>query len=63
MKNLHWLKVLSLRGPVLHQNSLEIDFIVVSDIEGSDIYQLLLVPWKNIVPSRNYRWSKVSAYV
>ena len=32
-------------------------------IEGSDIYQLLLVPWKNIVPSRNYRWSKVSAYV
>ena len=32
-------------------------------VEGSDIYQLLLVPWKNIVPSRNYRRSKVSAYV
>ena len=43
------------RGPGgLHQNSLEIDFIVVSD-RGSDIYQQLLVPWKNIVPSRNYR--------
>ena len=26
-------------------------------IEGSDIYQLLLVPWKNIVPSRSYRRS------
>ena len=32
-------------------------------IEGSDIYQLVLVPWKNIVPSLNYRRSKVSAYV
>ena len=32
-------------------------------IEGSDIYQLLLIPWKNIVPSRNYRRSKVSACV
>ena len=32
-------------------------------IEGSDIYQLLLIPWKNIVPSRNDRRSKVSACV
>ena len=32
-------------------------------VEGSDIYQLLLVPWKNTVLSRNYRRSKVSAYV
>ena len=32
-------------------------------IEGSDIYQMLLIPWKNIVPSRNYCWPKVSAYV
>ena len=49
----------------LHQNTLEIDFIVVSDrgVEGSDIYQLLLIPWKKFVPSRNYRLSKVSAYV
>ena len=31
-------------------------------IEMSDIYQMLLVPWKNIVPSRNYCRSKVSAY-
>ena len=29
---------------------------------GEDIYQLLLVPLKNIVPSRSYRWSKISAY-
>ena len=49
-------------GGVLHQNSLEIDFIVVSD-GGGNMYQMLLVPWKNIVPSRNYCWSKVSAYV
>ena len=28
-------------------------------IEENDIYQILLVPWKNIVPSRSYRWSKV----
>ena len=35
----------SLRGP--YQNSLEIDYIVVSDGGGGgcDIYQLLLVPW------------------
>ena len=46
----------------LHQNSLEIDFIVVSD-GGGNMYQILLVPWKNIVPSRNYCRSKVSAYV
>ena len=32
-------------------------------IEGNDIFQMLFVPWKNIVPSRSYRWSKVSAYV
>ena len=32
-------------------------------IEGSDIFQMLLVPWKNIVPNRNYCRSKVSAYV
>ena len=31
-------------GGGLHQNSLEIDFIVVSDLEGSDVYQLVLVP-------------------
>ena len=30
-------------------------------IEGSDIYQLLLIPRKNIVPSQNYRRSKVTA--
>ena len=36
----------------LHQNSLEIDFIVVSD-GGGNMYQMLLVPWKNINPSRN----------
>ena len=35
---------------------------IISDIEGSDIYQLVLLPWKNIVPSQNYRRSKV-AYV
>ena len=56
---------MSLRGPGgggLHQNYLEIDFINVFD-RGRDIYQLPLVQWKKIVPSRNYRWSKVSAYV
>ena len=36
-------------GGGLHQNSLEIDFIVVSD-GGGNMYQMLLVPWKNIVP-------------
>ena len=32
-------------------------------IEGSDIYLLLLIPWKNINLSRSYCWSKVSAVV
>ena len=41
----------------LHQNSLEIEFRVVSD--RGVIYQLLLVPWTNIVPSRNYCLSVV----
>ena len=41
----------SWRGYLL-KNYLEIDFTVVSE-EGSDIYQLLLVPWKNIVHSQN----------
>ena len=53
-----------LRGPGgLHQNYnyLEIDFIVVSD-RGGNMYQMLLVRWKNIVPSRNFCRSKVSAY-
>ena len=49
----------------LRENYLEIDFIVVSAflIEGSDIYQLLLVPRINILPSWSYRQSKVSVYV
>ena len=38
---------------------LEIDFLVFL-IEGSDIYLLLLIPWKNIDSSRSYCWSKVS---
>ena len=29
-------------------------------IEEIDIYQMLLVRWKNTVPSRSYRWSKVN---
>ena len=58
---------ITLRGPGggggggLHQNSLEINFIVVAD-GGGNMYQMLLVPWKKIVPSRNYCRSKVSAY-
>ena len=36
-------------GGGLHENFLKIDLIVVS--EWSDVYQLLLVPWKNIFPS------------
>ena len=32
-------------------------------IEEININQVLLVPWINIVPSRSYRRSKVSAYV
>ena len=43
-------------GEGLHKNSLEIYFIVVSD-GGGNMYQMLLVPWKN------YCQSKVSAYV
>ena len=27
-----------------------------------DIFQMLLVPWKNIVPSRSFYWSKVSTF-
>ena len=41
-------------GGGLYEISLEIDFMIVSD-RGSAIYQLLLAPWKNIVPSRSYR--------
>ena len=32
-------------------------------IEEIDIYQMLLVLWKNIIPNQSYRWSKVSACV
>ena len=49
-------------GGGLHEKFSEIDFLIVSD-RGNDIFQMLLVPCKNIVPSRSYRWSKVSAYV
>ena len=49
-------------GGGIYENSLEIDATVVSDreTEASNIYQLVLVPWKNIIPSRNYRRSKVA---
>ena len=40
-------------------NYLEIDLITVADRK---VYHMILVPWKNIVPSRIYRRSKVSAY-
>ena len=52
----------ALRGPGgLHENFSEIDFLVFL-IEEIDIYQMFLVPKKNIGPSRIYRQSKVSAY-
>ena len=35
----------------LHQNSLEIDLIIVSDRGVVKVIPLLLVPWKNIVQS------------
>ena len=50
-------------GGALFEISLEIDFMSVSDREGSNTYLLLLVLWKNIVPSQSYRRSKVSAHV
>ena len=27
-------------------------------IEGTDIYQLRSIPWKNIVPCKSYFWSR-----
>ena len=56
--------LLNLRGPgeggfkILSKSTLELFLI-----DGSNIYQMLLVPLKNIVPSRNYCRSKVSTYV
>ena len=52
---------MSIRGQGgLHQDFLEIDFLVVL-IEGSNIYQKLFTKSKNISLSLKYRWSKVSA--
>ena len=40
----------------------EIDFLIVSD-RGDQYLSDTFGPIKNIVPSRSYCWSKVSAYV
>ena len=53
-----------LRGPGgLHEFFFQKSNFCLFLIEEIDIYQMLLVLWKNIVPSRSYRWSKVRAYV
>ena len=36
--------------PLKHLN-----ILIVDSNGGGNIYQLLLVPWKNIIPSRSYR--------
>ena len=54
----------SLRGQGgLHQDFLEIDFLVVSDLEGSDSYQETFYQIIFFVPSLKYSWSKVNAVV
>ena len=56
--------MLQLRGPGgLHQDFLEIDFLVVSDLERSNSYQKLFTKLKNIALSLKYCWSKVNTVV
>ena len=60
------LSVPPLRGPGgggLHQDFLEIEYLVVSDREELNSYQKLFTKLKNIALSLKYCWSKVSAVV